>query len=365
MTVAREQSPISVTASAVLHVQDARPATRLLGGLCVLLGITVLASLSMGATGISVDALPSALKAWMSETDGASSTAALVLLDIRLPRTLLALFVGAALAVSGAMMQGMFRNPLADPGLVGVSAGAALAAVTVIAFSSGFAAPLTSTLGMHALPVAAFCGGLSVTALLVALSGGPRQLSTAGLLLAGLAIGALAQALMGLVAYLSDDRALRDLTLWTLGSFAGASWSKLLGVLPFAALALLLLPRLVRGLNGLLLGEAEAFYLGIDTQKTKYLVVFATAALVGSAVAVAGIIGFVGIVVPHIIRIAVGPDHSVLLPASALLGAILTIAADIVARTLVAPAELPVGIVMALIGAPFFLHLILRREIHV
>jgi iron complex transport system permease protein len=139
----------------------------------------------------------------------------------------------------------------------------------------------------------------------------------------------------------------------------------LLGVVPFAAMALLLLPRLVRGLNGLLLGEAEAFYLGVDTQRTKYMVVFATAALVGSAVAVAGIIGFVGIVVPHIVRLVIGPDHATLLPASALLGAILTLVADIIARTLAAPAELPVGIVMALIGAPFFLHLILRREVHV
>jgi iron complex transport system permease protein len=263
------------------------------------------------------------------------------------------------------MMQGMFRNPLADPGLVGVSSGAALAAVTVIALGNGIAAPITATLGMHALPVAAFLGGLAVTGVLVALSGGTRQLSTAGLLLAGLAVGALAQALMGLIAYVSDDRALRDLTLWTLGSFAGASWQKVLAVLPFALVAAILLPRLVRGLNGLLLGEAEAFHLGIDARRIKYVIVVVTALLVGSAVAVAGIIGFVGIIVPHIIRLVTGPDHATLLPASALLGACLALVADIIARCAVVPAELPIGIVMALIGAPFFLHLILKRTIHV
>jgi iron complex transport system permease protein len=314
---------------------------------------------------VSLGALPEAIAAVLGDAEGASSHASLVLFDIRLPRTLLGMYVGAALAVAGVMMQGMFRNPLADPGLVGVSSGAALAAVTVIAFGGSFAAPVTAALGIHALPVAAFAGGLAVTGVLVALSGGPRQLSTAGLLLTGLAIGALAQALMGLIAYVSDDRALRDLTLWTLGSFSGASWQKVLAVVPFALLATILLPRLVRGLNGLLLGEAEAFHLGIDTRRIKYVIVFVTALLVGSAVAVAGIIGFVGIVVPHILRLATGPDHATLLPASALLGATLALVADVVARTVAVPAELPIGLVMALIGAPFFLHLILRRQIDV
>jgi iron complex transport system permease protein len=340
-----------------------RPHALMLTALTIALFAMVVLSLSIGATGISLTLLPAAVSAW---SDGSrDSTAALVLLNVRLPRTLLAMFVGAALAVAGAMMQGLFRNPLADPGLVGVSSGAALAAVSVIALGNGIAAPVKDLLGIHAIPVAAFAGGFSVTCLLVVLSGGSRRLSIAGLLLAGIAIGALAQAAMGLVVYVSDDRALRDLTLWTLGSFAGASWQKVLGVLPFAILALVLLPRLVRGLNGLLLGEAEAFHLGIDTRRVKYVIVMVTAALVGSAVAVAGIIGFVGIVVPHLIRLVSTPDHAILLPATGLLGATLALAADMISRTAVAPAELPVGIVMALIGAPFFLHLILKRTIHV
>ncbi len=340
-----------------------RPRTLMFAALALALFATVVLSLSIGATGISLTLLPAAISAWR---DGSTdSTAALVLLNVRLPRTLLAMFVGAALAVAGAMMQGLFRNPLADPGLVGVSSGAALAAVSVIALGNSIFAPVRALLGIHALPVAAFAGGFSVTFLLVMLSGGSRKLSIAGLLLAGIAVGALAQAAMGLIVYVSDDRALRDLTLWTLGSFAGASWQKVLGVLPFAILALVLLPRLVRGLNGLLLGEAEAFHLGIDIRRVKYVIILVTAALVGSAVAVAGTIGFVGIVVPHLIRLVSTPDHATLLPASGLLGATLALTADMISRTAVAPAELPVGIVMALIGAPFFLHLILKRTIHV
>jgi iron complex transport system permease protein len=181
------------------------------------------------------------------------------------------------------------------------------------------------------------------------------------LLLAGIAIAALAQAFLGLIAFVSDDRALRDLTLWTLGSLAGASWAKVLGIAPFAVLLLLLVPRLVRGLNGFLFGEAEAFHLGIEVEKTKRLVVVATAASVGAAVAVAGIIGFLGIVIPHFVRLLTGPDHAYVLPASALLGASLALGADVAARIAVAPAELPLGIVMAIIGAPVFLHLVLKR----
>jgi iron complex transport system permease protein len=337
-----------------------RPATRwVFAALSVLLAAAAILSLAIGATGTL------SLAAWKALVTGQpadlAANASMIVTGIRLPRTLLAILVGSALAVSGVMMQGMFRNPLADPGLIGVSSGAALAAVLVIAFGHGAAAPLVDALGAHALPLAAFTGGMFVTTLLVSLSGGARPISTAGLLLAGLAIGALAQACMGLAAYLSDDRALRDLTLWTLGSLSGASWAKVFAMLPFALLAGLALPWLVRGLNALLLGEAEAFHLGIDVLRTKYAIVFVTAALVGSAVAVAGIIGFVGIIVPHIARQIVGPSHDVLLPASALLGAALTLTADITARTIVAPAELPIGIVMAVLGAPFFLHLVLHR----
>jgi heme transport system permease protein len=322
--------------------------------------VSVLLSLSVGATGISLDALPSAFVSWL---EGGTETEvhALVLLDIRLPRTLLAVFVGASLAVSGALMQGLFRNPLADPGLLGVSSGAALGAVSTIALSGGLMGPWVAFAGPYALPVAAFLGGAVATSFLVILARRRAGLMIATMLLAGIALAAMAEALMGIIAFVSDDRELRDLTLWRLGSLAGASWNKVVGILPFAVILALIGPRLVRGLNGLLLGEAEAFHLGVDVERTKRLVVLATAASVGAAVAVAGILGFIGIVVPHFVRLISGPDHRIVLPASAILGASLALLADVIARVVVAPAELPLGIVMAAIGAPVFLHLVLKR----
>jgi iron complex transport system permease protein len=328
------------------------------------LAIATLLSLSVGPSGITLMALPRVIAEHFGQATQSNGHEAIVLLDIRLPRTLLAMYVGASLAVAGAMMQGMFRNPLADPGLIGVSSGAALAAVSLIAFGDIYAPALKAALGVHAVPLAAFGGAMTATAILVGITSGKRAISTTALLLAGVAIAALAQALMGVVAYLSDDRALRDLTLWNLGSLAGASWTKVIGALPFAVLLLALLPRLVRDLNGLLLGEAEAYHLGINVQRTKLLIVLATAGAVGAAVAVAGIVGFIGIVTPHIVRLFAGPDHRVVLPASALLGAILAMSADMIARVAVAPAELPLGIVTAIVGAPFFLHLVLRRGVH-
>ena len=285
----------------------------------------------------------------------------LVLIDIRLPRMLLGMFVGASLAVAGAMMQGMFRNPLADPGLVGVSSGAALAAVATIALGNSLAAPWIKTFGAYALPMAAFVGGIATTMILVSIVSRQGQMTVSTLLLAGVALAALNGALMGLIAYSSDDRELRDLTLWMLGSLSGASWPKVFAIIPFALLVALVLPRLIRGLNGLLLGEAEAFHLGIDVERTKRAIVLVTSAAVGAAVAVSGILGFVGIVVPHAVRLLAGPDHRIVLPASALMGATLVLSADILARMLLRPAELPLGVVMAILGAPIFLHMVVKR----
>ncbi|MBC7831385.1 MAG: iron ABC transporter permease [Hyphomicrobium sp.] len=330
----------------------------------VLLALAAFASLAVGPTGISIGSLPRAIAAALGHAaDANAAREQLVLIDIRLPRTLLAMLVGASLAMAGAMMQGMFRNPLADPALIGVSSGAALAAVATIALGHGIAAPVLQPLGVYVLPVAAFLGGIVTTGALVLVAGRHGQLMVGTLLLAGIAIAALTTALTGLIAFSSDDRELRDLTLWQLGSLGGANWPRVVAILPFVLLVLVLTPRLVRGLNGFLLGEAEAFHLGIDVERTKRDVVIVSAASVGAAVAVAGIIGFAGIVVPHIVRLLVGPDHRIVLPGSAMLGAVLMLLADIAARMLVRPAELPIGIVMAIIGAPLFLHLILKRGI--
>ena len=286
----------------------------------------------------------------------------IIVFDIRLPRALLGFLIGAALAVSGAVMQGLFRNPLADPGLIGVSSGASLGAVTVIVLGTSMVAPVVAMFGSFALPLAAFAGGLVSTVILyrVATQGG--QTSVATMLLAGIALGALAMALTGILIFMADDKQLRDLTFWSMGSLAGATWAKIATAGPIMAASLLLMPFLARGLNAMALGEAAAFHMGVPVQRLKNVAIVGVAAATGAAVAVSGGIGFVGIVVPHLLRLAIGPDHRALLPASALLGGTLLIGADMLARTVVAPAELPIGIITAAVGGPFFLWILLRNR---
>lgn len=280
-----------------------------------------------------------------------------VLSAIRLPRVLLAMIVGAALAVSGAALQGLFRNPLADPGLIGISSGAALAvALTIVSIG-----PLPGILGLYSLSIAAFIGGLLTSIVIFRFAGLSGASSVTYILLAGIAINALASAGTGFLAYLSDDQELRALTFWTMGSLGGALWP---GVLICASLvipATCMLYRNAQRLNILLLGESEARHLGVDSARLKRNIIICAAISVGAAVAVSGIIGFVGLVIPHLIRLTLGPDHRLLIPASALLGAIMLIMADTISRTLLAPAEIPVGIFTSLIGGPFFLWLLVKQ----
>lgn len=283
----------------------------------------------------------------------------LVVVELRLPRVLTAALVGAGLAGAGAALQALFRNPLAEPALIGVSAGAALGAALVIVAGGGLA------LGLGALSppaLAASAGGLLTTLAVMRLARVDGVVQVATLLLAGVAINALVGACTGLLAWAADDPALRALTLWLLGSFAGAGWPTVvlcaLGVLvPLAGLL-----RAAPALNLLLLGEAEAGHLGVAVERLKRGVVLATALMVGVSVAAAGVIGFVGLVVPHLLRLTGGPDHRVLLPGAALLGALLLVAADTLARQLAAPAELPVGLLTALVGGPFFFALLLGQR---
>jgi heme transport system permease protein len=332
----------------------------LLACLGVLLVVISLVALGLGATGVPVSRVISIMGDALAGhvlTGGD----ALIVLQVRLPRLLLGLLIGAALASSGALMQGLFRNPLADPGLVGVSAGAALAAAATITLGDRLLVPLIGPLPFSALPIGAFAGGLLTTLALYAIATRSGRTSIATMLLAGVAFGALSGAVMGLFAYLSDDRQLRDLSFWSLGSLSGATWTKVAAVTPLILPTLAAMPFLARGLNALSLGEAEAFHLGVSVQRVKALAILLVAVAVGASVACAGMIGFVGIVVPHVLRLVGGADHRMLLPASALLGAGLLVAADTVARIIAAPAELPIGILTAAIGAPFFLWLLLRR----
>jgi iron complex transport system permease protein len=328
--------------------------------LAVLLAATVLFSLASGASDASALAV---IRNWLfsssAATDPLSIRDSVIIYDIRLPRVIMGVLIGAALAVSGAVMQGLFRNPLADPGLVGVSAGSSLGAVAVIVLGATLLAPLTALFGTFTLPLAAFAGGLATTLVLYRISTRQGRTSVATMLLAGIALAAMAMAFTGILIFIADDRQLRDLTFWSLGSLAGATWQKIGAVAPIIVLALAATPFLSRGLNALALGEATASHLGIPIQRLKYVAIVSVSAAVGASVAVSGGIGFVGIVVPHLLRLLIGPDNRYLLPASALLGASMLLLADAVSRTIVAPAELPIGIVTATVGAPFFLWILL------
>jgi iron complex transport system permease protein len=329
--------------------------------LMTLLLIATILAAAIGSAGIPLHRLAAVLG--LAPADPANiSRDQLILWSIRLPRIAVAAMVGGMLAASGAVMQGLFRNPLADPALVGVSGGAALAAATTIVVSDKFLQASAFAIPFEVLPVMALFGALIATALLYRLATREGRTSIAVFLLGGLAIAALANAAIGLLVFLADDRQLRDITFWMLGSLSGATWAKAAAILPFFLAAVAALPLIARGLDLLVLGEAEAYHSGIHVQRLKMFSILLIATAVGAAVAVSGVIGFVGIVVPHLLRLVVGPAHRMLLPASVILGAALMVGADILSRTLAAPAELPIGIVTAVVGAPFFLALLLRQR---
>ncbi|RKU35555.1 heme ABC transporter permease [Candidatus Poribacteria bacterium] len=282
-----------------------------------------------------------------------------VLTYVRFPRVVLSAVVGAMLAISGATLQGIFRNPLADPGLIGVTAGAGLGATLwIVLIGSG-------VLGVWGLPFAAFACGMLVTIGVWKIAASQGSVSTVTLLLAGIALNSFAGAGIGIMTFLADDEQLRSLTFWLLGGFGGATWPVVFITLPIAVIGMFVLLRLAAALNAMSLGESEAYHLGVSTESLKRWAIFGVALIVGAAVSAAGGIGFVGLVVPHLIRLIGGADHRYVLPGSAVGGAILLVLADLLARTVVVPAELPVGIVTALIGGPFFLWLLLRfkREV--
>ena len=282
-----------------------------------------------------------------------------VLIYVRFPRVILSAIVGAVLAISGATLQGIFRNPLADPGLIGVTAGAGLgAALWIVLVGSGF-------LGIWGVPIAAFTGGILVTIGVWKIAQTQESVPTVTLLLAGIALNSFAGAGIGLMTFLADEEQLRSLTFWLLGGFGGATWRAIAVTFPVALIGAVVLFRLARALNAMTLGESEAYHLGVSTESLKRWAVFGVALSVGAAVSAAGGIGFVGLIVPHLLRLLGGADHRYVLPGSAIGGAILLVLADLFARTVAIPAELPVGVVTALLGGPFFLWLLLRfkREV--
>jgi iron complex transport system permease protein len=342
----------------------------LLLALAALLGVAVLLGVGVGAVAIPVPAVLGILLSKLGLSTGFTfePQQAGVLLAIRLPRVVLGALVGAALGLSGAAIQGLFRNPLADPGLLGISSGASMAAVATIVLEAKMVALLpalantSSSLGTYLLPLVAF-GGAALTALFVyrvSHVGGRVAVST--LLLVGVATNGLAGAFTGLFTYAATDAQLRSITFWGLGSLGGASWSTVGTLLPFLVLPLLWLPRLGKPLNLLALGEEQAGHLGLPVARLKWQLVTLATLAVGASVAMVGAIGFLGFLVPHLLRLVGGPDHRFVLPASALGGALVLVLADTLSRTIVAPAELPIGILTALLGAPVFLWMVLREQ---
>lgn len=317
------------------------------GLLAILLILATGLSLAVGSVTLSVEEL------FQVMTSKGDSRLVTIVLDIRLPRSLLAVLVGAGIAAAGAAIQGLFRNPLADPALIGVSAGAALFAALFIVVGG------SQDIALLGMTGSAFVGGLVVTwiVLLVGQRGG--GLST--MLLAGIAVNAIALAGVGLLSYLSSDLQLRSISAWALGSLNGANWMAVTTALAIP-LFIVLLYRESVNLNVVTLGDEEAAHLGVSHESLRVRIIVLSALMVGIGVALTGVIAFLGLVVPHLIRMTLGSSHQIVLPGSALLGGLLLLVADTLARTVFAPAELPVGILTALVGGPFFVFLILREQ---
>ncbi|MEL6194199.1 MAG: iron ABC transporter permease [Bacteroidota bacterium] len=328
-------------------------------GLISLLGLSTISALFIGAYDMAFTDIWNAFFNLFSSVEDVHTY---LLFQIRLPRIILGGLIGAGLAVSGAAIQGLFRNPLADPSLIGVTSGSMLFAVFSIVIGGTWFAAMGPWFYTASLSICAFTGGVLATYLVYALSSRGGETSVMTMLLAGIAISAFAAAISGLFIHSSNDQQLRDITFWTLGSISGASWQQVIIVGPVVIMGTIILVSFSQALNAILLGEKEATYLGIEVEKIKARVILLAALIVGVCISVSGIIGFVGLIIPHLIRLLRGTDYRYLLISSSLLGAIFMISADTLARTIIAPGELPIGILTAMVGAPFFLWILVRSQ---
>ena len=336
-----------------------RPRTRttlLTVGLTAALALSALVAAGIGAYDIPLgDVLSSLLHRIGLGGAPLDRVGESVLWNVRLPRVVLAMLVGASLGCAGALAQGVFANPLAEPGVIGVSAGAAVGAVASIAFGLTF-------LGNWTLVLCAFVSGLFTVLLVYALSRSGGRAEVVTLILTGVAVNAFAMALIGLAVFFADNAQITQITFWQLGSLSQATWPKVLAVLPCALAGLLLAPLYARKLDLLSLGERQARHLGVDVERLRITLVLVVAMLTAAAVAVSGIVAFVGLLVPHLLRMAAGPGHRFLVPGSALAGALVLVVADLAARTLAQPAELPLGVLTALVGSPLFFWLLRKTR---
>lgn len=328
--------------------------------LCTLPAVMVL-YLAVGPSWISPMRLMSLLGDG-ANLDSSASRESLILSAIRLPRVLMAGFVGASLACCGAAMQGLFRNPLADPSLIGASSGASAGASFVIVFGAGWF-DSSQVMGLSLVSIGAVAGAVAAVFLVYRLATNSYGTSVVTMLLSGVAIGAVASALNSMFSYFADSEMLRRINVWEMGNLDGASWERVMLIAAVAGVLLWRLPKHAAALNAFLLGESEARYLGINVEWVKRELVFLTALAVGISVVITGNIAFVGLLVPHILRGFIGPDHRFLLPSCALAGAMLLIVADMISRIIIAPAELPAGILTSLVGAPVFFYLLIRSKL--
>jgi iron complex transport system permease protein len=335
--------------------QDNLKKKLLLISLLLLLFVSVGAAVVVGAVKISLLEFRAILFPFSSSIE-VPAVIRDILIEMRLPRVFLAAAVGASLAVAGAAFQGLFRNPMADPYVIGVSSGAALGAVAAILSETMF-----SFGGLGAVPLFAFVGGLLTLLIVYQMARVGSVFPVMTLLLAGIAVSAFLSAFVSLLTFFSGEM-LHQVVFWMMGGFSGATWLKVQVMVPYLLVGFCCIYFYARELNALLLGEETARYLGANIEKVKKIILVGASLLVAAAVSVSGMIGFVGLVVPHLVRLLIGPDHRFLLPASALLGASLLINTDTLARTIIAPTELPVGIITALIGAPLFIYLLKKRK---
>ena len=334
------------------------------GVLIIALFMAICISLAMGAMQIPLKDVLLLLgsKLGIGNSQQIAPQYQVVLYLVRLPRVLLGLLVGAALGVSGAAVQAIFRNPLAEPGLIGISAGASLMAVIIIVMEGTLFAGLSVLLGYYLVSLGAFMGAVVAALAVYRLSKTDGRPNVATMLLVGIAINALAGAFTGLIIANAEDQQLRSITFWMLGSLAGATWQNVLSILPFVLIPLILLPTEGRRLNAFVLGEKQADQLGVRTSSVKLKVVILATMAVGAAVSVSGIIGFVGLLVPHLVRLIGGVDNRYVIPVSAIMGALVLCLADLLARIITMPIEQPIGVITALIGSPVFLYILIRDK---
>jgi iron complex transport system permease protein len=285
-----------------------------------------------------------------------------VFLQLRLPRVLMSALTGAVLGVSGTLMQGLFRNPIVEPGLAGTSAGAAFGAALVFVLGSGTMLAFTSVVGAFAVPLLAFAGAFGATMLVYRVSSSFRKVNVFTLLLAGIAVNAVCGAGTGFLSYIARDPQARNITFWNLGTFTTADWRGVTLVAVCFVVCFAWSLRSGKALNALMLGEDEAALLGIDPERLIFRLLLVNTVMVAAATAMVGVIAFVGLVVPHVLRMIRSSDYTFLLPASALLGALSMEVIDVVARLVIPPAELPIGIITAVVGAPVFLWILLRDQ---